>query len=88
MLESRNQHPDTEGTSMNSRDWADLASVYRAGAAKASEWRAASGLPTGQDLILQAMADRCGQLSGGRAAEEEAERAGSPDCLPPAQDTC
>jgi hypothetical protein len=48
---------------MNSRDWADMASVYRAGARKASEYRAATGWVGPQDLILTAMADRCDQLA-------------------------
>jgi len=40
---------------MNSRDWADWASVYRAGAEKAAAIRTATGQATMLDLILAAM---------------------------------
>lgn len=56
---------------MNSRDWAGLASVYLAGARKAAEYRAATGnISSGLDLILQAMADRCGQLASEQTTED------------------
>jgi hypothetical protein len=56
---------------MNSRDWANMASVYQAGAGKVSEYRAATGnISSSLDLILQAMADRCDALARERAAEE------------------
>jgi hypothetical protein len=60
---------------MASRDWADAASVWRAGSAKATEYRTVTGnISSGLDLILQVMADRCDELADDRAGEEYAAR--------------
>jgi hypothetical protein len=59
---------------VTSRDWAGLASVYRAGAESTRDWTLNKDLQA-HARMLDAMADRCDELADDRAAEEQQQRA-------------